>query len=144
MSAREFLRHNRWQKGLSLLLATLIWFTVRQSLEHGGGPLVVPDGKKLTFEHLPIRTLGTALDPGLFRVSPTEVTVVLQGRPENLSRLRPSDVDVYVKLTEIPLTNSFRRSIRVHAPGAQVSSVSPQEVLIERELPTDKSPAPKP
>jgi hypothetical protein len=136
MSTREFLRHNRWQKLLSLLLAMLIWFTVKQGLERGGGFPVVPDGTTRPFDHLPIRVLAGPV-PEAVRVTPAEVTVVLRGRPDVLARLRPQDVDVYVTLADLPSTNAVRRAVRVNAPGCQVGSVSPEEVLIERPSPPD-------
>ena len=137
MSAREFLRHNRWQKLLSLLLAMLIWFTVKQGLERGGGLPVVPDGNTRPFEHVPVRVLTATASPAAFRVTPSEVTVVLRGRPDTLARLRPQDVEVYVNLADNPPTNASRRAVRVNAPGCQVGSVSPQVVTIDLPAPSD-------
>jgi YbbR domain-containing protein len=144
MSLREFITYNPWQKGFSLLFAILIWFTVRQSVENNGGDPVVPEAYSRTFEHLPIRVLTLATDLEQSRVTPGEVTVVLRGRPEVLNRLRPQDVEVYVNLTEAPPSPSDRRPVHVNAPGAQLGSVSPQEVLIERVVPTHKSPRDNP
>ncbi|KAB2654630.1 MAG: hypothetical protein DVB31_16485 [Verrucomicrobia bacterium] len=137
MSTREFLRHNRWQKIVSLLLAMLIWFTVKQGLERGGGFPVVPDANTRTFDHLPIRVLTATANPGPVHLNPSEVTVVLRGRPDVLSRLRPQDVEVYVNLADPAPTNTLRRIVRVNAVGCQVGSVSPEEVLIERPSPSD-------
>ena len=140
MSTREFFRHNRWQKLLSLLLAILIWFTVRQGLERGGGPPVVPEGNTRTFEHLPIRILTPASQLEHFQVSPAEVTVVLRGRRDALNRLRTQDVEVYVNLTDSSATNGLHRPVHVNAPGSQLGSVSPQEVLIERVSSSENPP----
>lgn len=139
MSLREFVTYNRWQKVFSLLFAILIWFNVRQSVENNGGDPVVPEAYSRTFEHLPIRVLTLASDLEQVRVTPGEVTVVLRGRPELLNRLRPQDVEVYVNLTEEPPPPSDRRPVHVNAPGVQLGSVSPQEVLIERVVPSHKS-----
>jgi YbbR domain-containing protein len=144
MSLREFVTYNRWQKAFSLLFAILIWFNVRQSVESNGGDPVVPEAYSRTFEHLPIRVLTLASDLEQVRVTPGEVTVVLRGRPEILNRLRPQDVEVYVNLTEEPLSPSDRRPVHVNAPGVQLGSVSPQEVLIERVVPSHKSPRENP
>ena len=137
MSFREFTTYNRWQKIFSLFFAILIWATIRQSVERGGGAPVVPDGYSRTFEHLPIRVLTPANEGEKFRITPSEVTIVLRGRPDLLNRLRPQDVDVYVSLPESPSTNSVRAVVRVNTPGGQLGSVSPEEVLIERLLPPD-------
>lgn len=144
MSLREFVTYNRWQKAFSLLFAVLIWFTVRQSVENNGGDPVVPEAYSRTFEHLPIRVLTLASDLEQSRVTPGEVTVVLRGRPEVLNRLRPQDVEVYVNLTDTPPSSPDRRPVHVNAPGAQLGSVSPQEVLIERVVPSHKSPRENP
>jgi len=136
MSLSEFISYNRWQKGFSLLFALLIWFTVRQGVERDSGAPVVPDGYSRTFEHLPIRVLTHASELNRFRVTPAEVTVVLRGTPDTLNRLRPQDVEVYVNIAEDSGGAPGRRAIHVNAPGAQLGSVSPQEVLIERTNPT--------
>ena len=143
MFNREFFRHNWWQKLLSLFFAILIWFTVRQGVERGGGPPIVPDSNTRAFEHLPIHVLTLASQLEHLRVSPSEVTVVLRGRPDTLNRLRPQDVEVYVNLADPSASTGMRRPVRVNAPGAQVGSVSPQEVLIER-LPASDSQRPSP
>ncbi len=140
MSFREFTTYNRWQKIFSLFFAILIWANVRQGVERGGGAPVVPDAYSRTFEHLPIHVLTLASELDQYRVAPAEVTVVLRGRPDLLNRLRPQDVEVYVNLTDstaVPLTHV---AIHVNAPGAQLGSVSPEQVLIERILPADSRP----
>ncbi len=135
MSLREFISYNRWQKGFSLLFALLIWFTVRQGVERDSGAPVVPDGYSRTFEHLPIRILAHASESNRFHVTPSEVTVVLRGTPDTLNRLRPQDVEVYVNIAETSDVFPGRRAVHVNAAGAQLGSVSPQEVLIERAEP---------
>jgi YbbR domain-containing protein len=140
MSFREFTTYNRWQKIFSLFFAILIWATVRQGVERGGGAPVVPDAYSRTFEHLPIRVLTLASELNQYRVTPAEVTVVLRGRPDLLNRLRPQDVEVYVNLTEAAGANSHHRTVHVNAPGTQLGSVSPEEVLIERSPPADNLP----
>jgi YbbR domain-containing protein len=132
MSLREFISYNRWQKGFSLLFAILIWFTVRQDVERDAGTPVVPEGYARTFEHLPIRILTHASELNPYRISPAEVTVVLRGPPDILNRLRPQDVEAYVNVAQDSLSYPGRRVVHVNAPGAQLGSVSPQEVLIER------------
>ena len=127
MSFREFTTYNRWQKIFSLIFAVLIWATVRQGVEKDGGAPVVPEGYSRTFENLPIRVLTLASELSQFRVNPSHVTVVLRGRPDVLNRLRAQDVEVYVNLAEVSPAD-----VHVNAPGAQLGSVSPQEVLIER------------
>lgn len=144
MSLREFLQYNRWQKIFSLVFAILIWATVRQTLDQADGPPVVPEGNARTFEHLPIRVLTLASNLTQFRVNPASVTVVLRGRPETLNRLRPQDVEVYVNLTDTPDSPPNRRAVHVNAPGAQLGSVSPQEVLIEPVQSSDTLPSNNP
>ncbi len=144
MSFREFTTYNRWQKIFSLFFAILIWANVRQGVERGGGAPVVPDAYSRTFEHLPIRVLTLASELDQFRVTPAEVTVVLRGRPDLLNRLRPQDVEVYVNLTDPAATQSTQVAVHVNAPGAQLGSVSPEQVLIERLLPPANRPRANP
>ncbi len=139
MSLREFTTYNRWQKIFSLVFAVLIWATVRQGVEQDGGAPVVPEGYSRTFENLPIRVLTLASELSQFRVNPSHVTVVLRGRPDVLNRLRPQDVEVYVNLAEVSPADADRHPVHVNAPGVQLGSVSPQEVLIERvQIPDSK------
>ena len=92
MFNRELFRHNWWQKLLSLFFAILIWFTVRQGVERGGGPPIVPDSNTRTFEHLPIHwawwpALGALVlglvgwfDPRVLGIGYENITNIINGQ----------------------------------------------------------------
>lgn len=126
MSLRHFLSHNRWQKLFALLLATLVWFTVRQGVDRNSGPAY------RTFVGVPIRVLTLASDLDQFRVAPSEVTVMLRGKPDSLAQLTTRSVEAYVNLADPVATPGKALVVHVNAEGAEVVSVSPATVSIER------------
>lgn len=126
MSLHHFLSYNRWQKLLALLLAALIWFTVRQGVDRGAGAAY------RTFTGVPIRVLTLASDLDQFRVSPAEVTVILRGKPDALAQHTTRSVEAYVNLADNAGTSGARIGVHVNAEGAEVVSVSPRDVVIER------------
>lgn len=134
MSWRHFLTHNRWQKFFALLLATLIWLTVRQGVDRNAGPAY------RTFTGVPIRVLTLASDLDQFRVAPAEVTVILRGKPDTLAQHSNRSVEAYVNLADAPAGTGRQASVHVNAEGAEVVSVSPRDVSIERI----STPAPDP
>lgn len=140
MAFTDFFRHNLAWKTLSFFLAVLIWLNVRQSLDRPGGPDASTSTTR-TFDRLPIRVLTLAADLNRFRVQPAEVSVVLSARPALIDRLTSADVEVYVNLTASIPAAGQRQAVHVNAPGAQVLSVSPTEVLIQALAPPDKTPA---
>ena len=129
---RDLLTHNPWQKFFSLLLAGLIWFTVR----YGIGQDFRTDestGNLRTFKGLPITVLMTASDLGRYQVSPASVTVTLKGDPITLDRMQSSELEVYVNLIDHSPAHMTRR-IHVNVPpGVQIADLQPKEVQIERQ-----------
>ena len=111
MSLRHFLTHHRWQKIFALLLATLIWFTVRQGVDRNSGPAF------RTFSPVPIRVLTLASDLDQFRVSPSEVTVILRGKPDVLSMLSTRSIEAYVNLSDNVAAPGRKLGVQVNAGG---------------------------
>ena len=132
MSLHHFLVHNRWQKLFALLLATLIWFTVRQGVDRNSGPAY------RTFTGVPIRVLTLASDLDQFRVTPAEVTVILRGKPDTLAQHSTRSVEAYVNLADHAGSPGSKVGVHVNAEGAEVVSVSPRDVAIERVTPTPR------
>lgn len=129
MSLHHFLAYNRWQKLFALLLATLIWFTVRQGVDRNPGPAY------RTFTGVPIRVLTLASDLDQFRVTPAEVTVILRGKPDALAQHSTRSVEAYVNLADRAGSPGSKVGVHVHAEGAEVVSISPRDVAIERVSP---------
>jgi YbbR domain-containing protein len=131
MNWRDFFVTNRWQKLFSLVLATLIWLTVRSGIELA--PLIEDLGHDARqFERLPITVLTSATDLGHYRVEPERVTVVLRGDRLLLEQVQAAQLEVYVNLVEA--TGKLgTRPVHVYAPsGTEVVTVQPREVLVER------------
>lgn len=127
---RELVTHNPWQKFFSLLLAALIWSTVHFGI--GQDPRgEEPVGNHRSFQNLPITVLTTASDLTRYQVSPTRVSLTLRGDPYVLERIHPSELEVYVNLTE---NSPIRMKRRIHVnvpPGLQVLVLQPEEVQVE-------------
>ena len=129
---RSLITHNPWQKFFSLLLAGLIWFTVRYGIGQDSRN-DESNGNLRTFKGLPITVLMTASDLGRYQVAPASVTVTLKGDPVPLDRLQSSELEVYVNLIDHSPVHMTRR-IHVNVPpGVQIADLQPREVLIERQ-----------
>lgn len=127
---RDLVTHNPWQKFFSLLLAALIWSTVHFGI--GQDPRGDDaSGNRRSYQNLPITVLTTASDLTRYQVSPTMVNLILRGNPDALEQVRPSDLEVYVNLTE---NSPLRMKRRIHVnvpPGLQVVVLQPEEVQVE-------------
>jgi YbbR domain-containing protein len=127
---RDLVTHNPWQKFFSLLLAALIWSTVHFGI--GQDPRVEDaSGNRRSYQNIPITVLTTASDLNRYQVSPTTVSLTLRGSPEILDQLHPSELEVYVNLTE---NSPLRMKRRIHVnvpPGLQVVLMQPEEVQVE-------------
>lgn len=127
---RDLVTHNPWQKFFSLLLAALIWSTVHFGIGQDPRTEDLP-GNRRSYQNIPITVLTTASDLNRYQVSPTVVSLTLQGRPDMLEQLHPSELEVYVNLTE---NSPLRMKRRIHVnvpPGLQVVLMQPQEVQVE-------------
>lgn len=129
MSRDIILRNFGW-KLLSLVLAVIIWLTIKAlSAEQG-------QTEKM-FVNLPIQIVSGTADVRAFRVDPVTVTVTLKGRPGTINRMVEREIRVLVDVTSADLTQSFRRSVDIVVPnGITVVRFEPTEVQI--------TPPPKP
>jgi hypothetical protein len=123
------MRHNRAFQLLSLSLAILLWLTVKQSLERGEG--AIPGGTiaMRTYDAVRVRVLTEPGSPTEIELEPSTVSVILGGRPNQISELDPEELEAYVRLVT---GNSLGRKhpVQIQVPGFQVVAVNPQEVLI--------------
>ena len=127
MPWREIIRYNFGWKVAAFLLATLIWFTVR----FGEGSLGFSETRRV--QGVPIRVLTPANDASRYRVVPSTAELVLRGEPMVLQRLKPSDLEVYVNLTDVEAAVSLQMRIHVYTPaGVRVDSVQPSNARIEK------------
>jgi len=133
MPLRDFILNNLWYKVLSLVLATLIWFVItsNQPME-SKSPGLPPLGSKPRHFHRPIMVLTSATNLWPLEVHPNEVEVKVRGEPAALEKLSAEDIQVYVKLTDMPEpAGSF--AVEVQLPQQFfLQQVSPAQVLIRR------------
>lgn len=132
MRARDFFVINRWQKLFALFLAVLIWLAVRS------GVTLTPAADDVgheprRFDQLPITVLTTSTDLGRYRLEPEFVSVILRGDATLLEKIKPSQIEVFVNLTEDSPMGT--RPIHVYPPeGTELVSLQPREVLVDRLL----------
>ena len=131
MAWRDLLIQNRAQKLGSLALAALIWLTVRSNL--GLDRLVTNEVFRVrVLENIPVGVLATGQGESQVQIHPSVVRVEVEGDPDVLQRLTPSDIQAYVNLLspEAPRQGMFR--VNARAPGVRVAAVLPESVRIER------------
>jgi len=131
--ARNLVVKDFWLKSFSLVLAILIWLTVRFSIngETSTSPWLAllgraADEKVLTVPvHVPSGGLQT------FSVDPAEVQVTLRGDPKRLKDLRSEEIRVQVDLTGVETANGLLRPIEVILPsGISYTHVSHDDVVV--------------
>lgn len=131
MSWRALLTENRAQKLGSLALASLIWLTVRSNL--GMDRLASTDGLRIrVLENIPVGVLAAGGGDRAVQMLPSVVHVEVEGDPDVVQRLTPSDIQAYVNLLspEAPRQGMFR--VNARAPGVRVAAVLPESVRVER------------
>jgi hypothetical protein len=131
MAWRDLLIQNRAQKLGSLALAALIWLTVRSNF--GLDRLVTNEVFRVrVLENIPVGVLATGQGESQVQIHPSVVHVEVEGDPDVVQRLTPSDIQAYVNLLspEAPRQGMFR--VNARAPGVRVAAVLPESVRIER------------
>jgi hypothetical protein len=131
MAWRDLLIQNRALKLGSLALAALIWLTVRSNL--GLDRLVTNEVFRVrVLENIPVGVLATGQGESQVQIHPSVVHVEVEGDPDVVQRLTPSDIQAYVNLLspEAPRQGMFR--VNARAPGVRVAAVLPESVRIER------------
>lgn len=130
MLAHSLFTKNRWQKAVALCLATMIWLTV-----HSGNGDAQDD--KREFSSMRVAVLTSAMDKGIYRLTPDSVQITVQGESSRLQALNPEDIEVFVNLLRgEPFDGP--QSIHVHVPNGFRVGGPPVFVKIER-LPLGES-----
>ena len=124
MSVRSFFAEHLWLKAFSLVLATLIWLTIRGNLEKE----TRQETKRL--ERQPVALLTDASERRAFVLDPEEVSVTVKGPKTLIDSL--SDVRAFVELASHS-GNMGNYNVEVHAPaGVTVVLVSPRSVFVRQ------------
>jgi YbbR domain-containing protein len=124
MPARSFFLDHLWLKTFSLVLAMLIWITIRSNVERE-----VHEETK-TFEHEPVSLLADSSEHRAFVLDPANVSVTVKGPKTVIDSLK--DIRAYVELSSHAGNNGNYR-VEVHAPaGVALVLVTPKTVFVRQ------------
>ena len=125
MPLRSIFAHHFWLKLLSLVLASLIWLTVKANLGTTGG-----DATR-TFINRPILLLTDSAEHVAMIASPNQASVTVRGPALLIQEMTDQDVHVYVRLHERSQT-SGEFPVHAHVPaGATVALVTPLTATVK-------------
>lgn len=129
---RAFLSRDPGWKLLSLVLAVVVWFTVRTlSRETLSTARPLESWATRTFDDIPVLVVSAAGDVREFRVQPASAQITVSGQPAVLNALQPRDIRVMVDLTDIETSRDLRKRLDVSVPaGVTVVRVVPTEVRV--------------
>ncbi len=137
MPLRQIIMHNFWLKLVSLGLASLIWLGVRYQIQSDYG-VNQPRSSRPVFRKTVKVRVSTIIKPGdgrAYRVSPSDVMVVLLAEESVLSRVFPTDVMVYVDLTDF---NPRKPTMELHSHARSdviIGDIQPANVTVEQISP---------
>ncbi|MEY2408512.1 MAG: hypothetical protein QOF48_1182 [Verrucomicrobiota bacterium] len=124
MPARSLFLDHFWLKGFSLILATLIWLTIRANLEREAHE------QTKTFENQPVSLLADSSEHRAFMLDPAQVSVTVRGPRIVVDSMK--DIHTYVELAS-HAGNTANYNVEVHAPaGITVLIVSPRTVFVRQ------------
>lgn len=125
MPLRSIFAHHFWLKLLSLVLASLIWLTVKANLGNTGG-----DATR-TFNNRPILLLTDSAEHVAMVASPNQANVTVRGPALLIQEMTDQDVHVYVRLHDRNQT-SGELPVHAHVPaGATVALVTPLTAAVK-------------
>jgi hypothetical protein len=121
---QKLVLHDFWLKLFSLVLAILMWFTVKTAL--------APPGQLIL--DLPVMSVveaSSGAESSEFSIYPKMVSVTLQGDPRALDRLHKQDVRVRIDLTGLRTSHDLRCPVEVSTPaGISFLRVEPEEIEV--------------
>ena len=132
MSLRELILSNIWLKLFSLVLAMLIWFTIWTNLENDARLpwRSVRHEKVREFIARPVLVLSGSGEHKAFKVDPQVVDVILQGSIAALDKLKPGDLEVFVRPPGLGEPTG-RLDVQVYRPaGVTLVKISPPSVSV--------------
>ena len=120
------LTENLGWKIVSILLATLVWLLIHYNTSERFRPQ-----RSRVFDALPITVLSAPGDARAFRLSPPTARLALRGTENALRTLRPTDLQLFVNLSDGDGI-AGRGNLEVHVPpGFTILSLTPTQVRLE-------------
>jgi len=125
MALHSILAHHFWLKLLSLVLACLIWLTVKANIGTTAGEAT------RTFVNRPVLLLTDGAEHIAMIASPNQASVTVRGPALLIQELTDQDVHVYVRLHDRSQTTS-ELPVHAHVPsGATVALVTPATATVK-------------
>jgi YbbR domain-containing protein len=132
MTPQDIITKDVGWKIFSLVLATVIWFTVRPTGREGtkpGNPLVASVPR--SFTNLPVVIMSSAADVRAYRVNPEMVNVTVSGSSDVVAALTDRDIRVTEDLTEIESARVLQARVAVAVPpGVTFIRANPGQVSV--------------
>ncbi|HNQ72668.1 MAG TPA: hypothetical protein PKN95_03560 [Verrucomicrobiota bacterium] len=123
LSQHILFRNFGW-KLLSLILAVVIWLTIRTFSNEQG------EAEKL-FPNLPIKIVSSTADVRAYQVDPPLGAVTLRGRPGVINRLDEREIHLLADVSLVDASQISRQHLVVTVPnGVTVVRTEPLEVRI--------------
>jgi YbbR domain-containing protein len=124
MPLRRLIANQFWLKLLSLVLACLIWLTVRANIGTTSG-----DATR-TFEARPVLLLTDSAEHVAMVASPSKASVTVRGPAALVQELAENDVHVYLRLADSSVAGG-QLPIHAHVPaGVSVMLVTPATAAV--------------
>src|SRR5687768_9736590 len=114
MARRDYILHNFWWKVTSVLLAIIVWMVVNGTT--GAGDALPRDRR--TFRNHTLSLMRESTDKRPIRITPSEVEVVVSAPIGEATRLRESDIQTFVDMSDVDERTDTVR-IRVFVPAAR-------------------------
>jgi len=133
MPLRHYILNNWGLKLAALVFATMIWAAVHSNLQKGiniPGDAIRTDITR-EFPRRPVTVMTVSTDQRAVRVIPDEVNVKVRAEIALLNRLKPEDIQPFVKLTGAQEPHG-PFAVQVYLPpGINLAEVSPKAVNLE-------------
>lgn len=125
MPLRSLILDHFWLKLISLVLAILIWLTVKADLGTGSAEAI------RAFPNCPVLVLTDHAEHVAVVASPSQTSVAVRGPAALLNELTEQDIHVYVRLNDPRQLNGVL-PIHAHVPsGANVVRITPDTASIK-------------
>jgi len=133
MRFRDLILSNFWLKVFSLVLAVMVWLAIHSNIQTGSlasqNPFRVPDNGEFA---RPIVLMTAPNDQQGYVVNPLSFNIKVNGDPEVLKKLNPEDIQVYVRLTDVPnAIGAFPVEVTKLPRNVTLQQVWPSHVHVE-------------
>src|SRR5437867_7115727 len=117
MPLRDYiLNHVGWKIG-SVISAVLIWFAIyfpnKDSFQSSESRILFSSTMSRA---LPVTVMTTATDLRAFTITPKEVEVTVRGDSGVLNKLKLSEMQAFVNLSDVKDETNFQKRVNVYAP----------------------------